>query len=72
MENSEGHIELIGLNKHQVTNQEEAMNFLFLGDTNRTIAETPMNLASSRSHCVFTIYVDSKKEGLLFILFIIY
>ncbi len=40
-----------------------ALNLLFLGDTNRTIAETPMNLASSRSHCIFTIYLESKKEG---------
>jgi kinesin family protein 6/9 len=36
---------------------------MFLGDTNRMIAETPMNPASSRSHCVFTIYIEAKKEG---------
>ena len=34
---------------------------LFLGDTNRTISETPMNMASSRSHCVFTVYVEARK-----------
>ncbi len=34
---------------------------LFLGDTNRTISETPMNMASSRSHCVFTIYVEARQ-----------
>ncbi len=34
---------------------------LFLGDTNRTISETPMNQASSRSHCIFTIYVEARK-----------
>lgn len=36
---------------------------LFLGDTNRTISETPMNQASSRSHCIFTIYVEARKVG---------
>ena len=39
------------------------MNYLFQGELLRSIAETPMNLASSRSHCVFTIYLDAKKEG---------
>lgn len=34
---------------------------LFLGDTNRTISETPMNMASSRSHCVFTIYIEARQ-----------
>ena len=34
---------------------------MFLGDTNRTISETPMNMASSRSHCVFTIYVEARQ-----------
>lgn len=34
---------------------------LFLGDTNRTISETPMNMASSRSHCIFTMYIEARK-----------
>lgn len=36
---------------------------LFLGDTNRTIAETPMNQASSRSHCVFTVAIEARRPG---------
>jgi len=43
--------------------EEEALNLLFLGDTNRVISETPMNLASSRSHCLFTIAIDRRKAG---------
>jgi kinesin family member 6/9 len=42
---------------------EEALNLLFLGDTNRMIAETPMNLASSRSHCVFTMHLEARRPG---------
>ena len=34
---------------------------LFLGDTNRTISETPMNMASSRSHCIFTLHLEARK-----------
>jgi hypothetical protein len=36
---------------------------LFLGDTNRTISETPMNQASSRSHCIFTISLEARRAG---------
>ena len=35
---------------HRATSEEEALNLLFLGDTNRAISETAMNQASSRSH----------------------
>lgn len=38
---------------------------LFLGDTNRAISSTPMNLASSRSHCIFTLHIESRKVSLL-------
>lgn len=34
---------------------------LFLGDTNRMIAETPMNPASSRSHCIFVIHIEGRE-----------
>lgn len=40
-----------------------AMPQLFLGDTNRTISETPMNQASSRSHCIFSIMLEARQAG---------
>ncbi len=36
---------------------------LFLGDTNRTISETPLNQASSRSHCIFTVVIEGRRPG---------
>jgi hypothetical protein len=36
---------------------------LFVGDTNRTISETPMNQASSRSHCIFTLHLEARPAG---------
>ena len=36
---------------------------LFLGDTNRAISETPMNLASSRSHCIFTLHIEARQAS---------
>ena len=31
---------------HEAHNEEEALELLFVGDTNRAIAETPMNMVS--------------------------
>ncbi|RNF03423.1 putative kinesin [Trypanosoma rangeli] len=54
---------LKGLAQHGAPNVEEALNLLFLGDTNRLYCETPMNKTSSRSHCVFTIYLETRAHG---------
>ncbi|XP_018118191.1 kinesin-like protein KIF6 isoform X2 [Xenopus laevis] len=63
MEDPDQNIHLKNLSLQQASNEEEALNLLFLGDTNRMIAETPMNQASTRSHCIFTIHVSSKEPG---------
>ncbi|XP_038148683.1 kinesin-like protein KIF6 [Cyprinodon tularosa] len=63
MEDPEQNIHLKNLSMQQSTNEEEALNLLFLGDTNRMIAETPMNQASTRSHCVFTIHLCRREPG---------
>ncbi|KAM5166095.1 kinesin-like protein KIF6 [Callospermophilus lateralis] len=63
LEDTDQNIHLKNLSLHQATNEEEALNLLFLGDTNRMIAETPMNQASTRSHCIFTIHLSSKEPG---------
>ncbi|XP_074899032.1 kinesin-like protein KIF6 [Buteo buteo] len=63
MEDPDQNIHLKNLSLQQAANEEEALNLLFLGDTNRMIAETPMNQASTRSHCIFTIHISSKEPG---------
>ncbi|XP_067312130.1 kinesin-like protein KIF6 [Pseudorasbora parva] len=63
MEDSDQNIHLKNLSLQQSANEEEALDLLFLGDTNRMIAETPMNEASTRSHCIFTIHLCSKELG---------
>lgn len=62
-EDSDNNVHLKNLSLHQASNEEEALNLLFLGDTNRMIAETPMNQASTRSHCIFTIHISSRDPG---------
>jgi hypothetical protein len=45
------------------TSEEAALGLLLIGDTNRAVAETSMNAHSSRSHCVFTVHVESRAAG---------
>ncbi|KAM6086926.1 kinesin-like protein KIF9 [Chlamydotis macqueenii] len=48
-----------GLSIHTVSHEEDALNLFFEGETNRVIAEHTLNKNSSRSHCIFTIYIES-------------
>ncbi|XP_010734716.2 kinesin-like protein KIF6 isoform X1 [Larimichthys crocea] len=63
MEDPDQIIHLRNLSLKQSTNEEDALNLLFLGDTNRMIAETPMNQASTRSHCIFTVHLCRREPG---------
>uniref|UniRef100_A0A7S4PTU8 Kinesin-like protein n=1 Tax=Alexandrium monilatum TaxID=311494 RepID=A0A7S4PTU8_9DINO len=60
-QDDEGNIHLRNLSVNMAQKAEDALNLLFLGDTNRAVAETPMNDASTRSHCMFILWVDSTK-----------
>jgi kinesin family protein 6/9 len=62
-EDEDGAVHLRNLSTNLAATEEEALNLLFVGDTNRMIAETPMNLASSRSHCIFTVTIESRAVG---------
>ncbi|KAM6912811.1 uncharacterized protein FYW49_011245 [Xenentodon cancila] len=63
MEDGDQNIHLRNLSLQQSANEEEALNLLFLGDTNRMIAETPTNQASTRSHCIFTVHLCRREPG---------
>ena len=62
---AEGDEEFIvkGLGQHKCDRQADALNLLFLGDTNRMYCETTMNNSSSRSHCIFTIMIQQQTPG---------
>ncbi|XP_071943121.1 kinesin-like protein KIF9 isoform X2 [Antedon mediterranea] len=55
-------INIKGLTHHLAHNEEEALNLLFEGETNRAIAAHSLNQASSRSHCIFTIHIESRSR----------
>ncbi|KAJ8019432.1 Kinesin-like protein KIF9 [Holothuria leucospilota] len=51
-----------GLTVHISNNEEEALNVLFEGETNRAIGTHSLNKVSSRSHCIFTIHIESRSR----------
>ncbi|XP_067928961.1 kinesin-like protein KIF9 [Watersipora subatra] len=51
-----------GLTQHLAQTEEEALNLLFEGETNRVIAQHSMNAASSRSHCIFMLNVEARSR----------
>jgi kinesin family protein 6/9 len=61
-DDAKGQIHVKGLSQHICTNEEEALNFLFEGESNRTVGEHTLNKESSRSHCIYTIHVESKSK----------
>jgi kinesin family member 6/9 len=62
VEDASGNVKVKGLSLHVCNNEEEALNYLFEGETNRTISEHELNKSSSRSHCIFTLHVESKSR----------
>ena len=62
-ENEFGQFVLKNLSIHRAESEEDALNLLFIGDTNRVVSETPMNDASTRSHCIFIIQLEAQKPG---------
>jgi len=59
-EGRSGSTHVRGLTKPIVDGEEAAMNLLFEGETNRAIAEHQLNKASTRSHVVFTLYLERR------------
>jgi len=60
---TEDDVVLKGLESHTCATTHDALNMLFLGDTNRLYTETSMNKTSTRSHCVFSIIVEAREPG---------
>ena len=62
-EDAAGNITLSNLSVHRADSEEDALNLLFIGDTNRVVAETPKHDASTRSHCIFIIQIEAQRLG---------
>eukprot|EP01112_Ceratiomyxa_fruticulosa_P010632 TRINITY_DN2820_c0_g1_i1.p1 TRINITY_DN2820_c0_g1~~TRINITY_DN2820_c0_g1_i1.p1 ORF type:complete len:954 (+),score=259.19 TRINITY_DN2820_c0_g1_i1:209-3070(+) len=62
VEDANGTTHIMGLTKMIANSEEEALNLLFEGETNRAIAEHQLNKSSTRSHCIFTLYLDIRSR----------
>ena len=62
-ENENGEFVMRNLSVHRAETEEDALNLLFIGDTNRVVSETPKNDASTRSHCIFIVMIEAQKYG---------
>ena len=61
-DDAKGEIHVKGLTLNVCKNEEEALNFLFEGESNRTISAHQLNKESSRSHCIYTVHVESRSR----------
>ena len=59
-EDQHGNLHLKNLSIHSCNSEEEAIDLLMTGNFIRKVSATPMNQASSRSHCVFTIAIEAR------------
>lgn len=62
VEDAKGSIKVRGLIEKVAPTEEEALHIFFEGDTNRAVAEHALNKASTRSHVIFTIHVESRSR----------
>ena len=49
-----------GLSVHECTSEKAGIDLLLMGNYVRRVASTPMNLASSRSHSIFTVLIEAR------------
>ena len=52
-----------GLSEYSVRGFTDCLELLRLGEENRAIRETHMNMASSRSHSIFTLLVEQTRPA---------
>ena len=59
-EDRKGRITIPGLITPIVRTEADALRWLFAGEANRALAEHALNKASTRSHCIFTLYLEQQ------------
>ena len=54
-------VEILGVSMHPVTTEGDIMYLLDLGNESRHVASHALNATSSRSHVIFTLYIEQSK-----------
>lgn len=55
-------VRMKGMTQKEVASEEECLNCLFEGEANRAVGSHLLNEKSSRSHTVFSIYLEIKSK----------
>lgn len=61
-DDSKGDVHIKGLSMNVCLNEEDALRYLFEGETQRTVTAHQLNKESSRSHCIYTIHLEIKSK----------
>jgi len=59
-EDDEGSVQTKNLTVHSVTDEQQGIDLLMMGNFIKKVSATSLNQSSSRSHCVFTILVEGR------------
>ena len=62
--NKEDQFKVENLFVFEIENEEEAKTIYYQGIKNRVIASHKLNLFSSRSHCIFTLMIETMQENM--------
>ena len=61
-DDSRGGVAVKNLSMHACDDEEDALEQLFEGETNRTYGRHALNFHSSRSHCIYTLHIESRSR----------
>lgn len=61
-ETDKGRVIVKGLTEVLVEDEQEALQVFFSGNSARVVAEHKLNAASTRSHCIFTVHIESRSR----------
>ena len=61
-EDDYGNIHMKNLSIHKCCTEDDAIDLLMMGNFIRQVSSTPMNMASSRSHCIFTLAFEMRSK----------
>lgn len=61
-QDNDGNLHMKNLSVHNISTEQQGIDFLMMGNFIRHVCSTPMNQFSSRSHSIFTLIFESKSK----------
>lgn len=61
-QDDDGNVHMKNLSVHQCQTEQQGIDLLMMGNFIKQVSSTPMNMFSSRSHCIFTLIFESRSK----------